>query len=152
MASKNVASRQQRPTRRPRGRPEKEMRFGLSPERTRRSSAFLVRSARIGFLASRIRMAQVARRAEVHPVESVRPALSCRRQRPGVAMKFLDMPLIAFPASRSEAGADPVQECPYFLANGLHSRFVDQFQDGLGIHERDRYGSIHFFTHDHIAR
>ena len=56
------------------------------------------------------------------------------------------------PASRLEARADPLQKCPYFLAKGMHFRFVDQLQHGLGIHERNRYGSIGFFAHDHVAR
>src|SRR5450755_1558253 len=29
-------------------------------------------------------------------------------------------------ASRLEARADPLQKCPYFLAKGMHLRFVDQ--------------------------
>ena len=56
------------------------------------------------------------------------------------------------PASRVEACADPLQKCPYFLAKGMHFRFVDQLQHGLGIHEYNRYGSIVFFAHDHVAR
>jgi hypothetical protein len=34
----------------------------------------------------------------------------------------------------------------------MHLRIVDQLQDGLGIHERHRYGSIRLFAHDHVAR
>src|SRR3970282_1522104 len=56
------------------------------------------------------------------------------------------------PASRLEAPANPVQKGPYFLAKGVRFRFVDQLQHGLGIHERNRYGSIGFFAHDHVAR
>ena len=56
------------------------------------------------------------------------------------------------PVSRREARADSLQKCAYFLAKGMHFRFVDQLQHGLGIHERNRYGSIGFFAHNHVAR
>ena len=55
-------------------------------------------------------------------------------------------------ASRREVRADSLQKCPYFLSKGMHFRFVDQLQHGLDIHEGNRYGSIGFFTHDHVAR
>ena len=55
-------------------------------------------------------------------------------------------------ASRREVRADPLQKCPYFLSKDMHFRFVDQLQHGLGIHEGNRYGSIGFFAHDHVAR
>ena len=54
--------------------------------------------------------------------------------------------------SRLEARADALQKCPHFLGKNMHFRFVDQLQHGLGIHERNRYGSIGFFAHDHVAR
>ena len=44
--------------------------------------------------------------------------------------------LFIVPASRLEARADPLQQGPYFPAEGMHFRFVDQLQHGLGIHER----------------
>ena len=54
--------------------------------------------------------------------------------------------------SRPQARANPLQKRPHFLAKGMHFRFVDQLQHGLGIHEYNRYGSIGFFAHDHVAR
>lgn len=75
---------------------------------------------------------------------------------PGAQMVFLNFlhggrtrPALA---SRREVRADSLQKCPYFLSKGMHFRFVDQLQHGLDIHECNRYGSIGFFTHDHVAR
>jgi hypothetical protein len=44
------------------------------------------------------------------------------------------------------------QSCAYVLANGGQACVVDQLQHHLGIHERNRYGSIGLFTHHHVAR
>ena len=55
-------------------------------------------------------------------------------------------------AAHLEARTDPLQKHFYFLAKNMHFRFFDQLQYSLGIHERNRYGSLGFFAHDHVAR
>ena len=54
--------------------------------------------------------------------------------------------------SRRETCANALQHYLYFLAEGLHCRFIDQPQHDIGIHEYNRDGSIGLFAHDHVAR
>ena len=53
---------------------------------------------------------------------------------------------------RVETCADPLQQCPYFLAKGMYFRLVHQLQHNIGIHEHNGDGSVSLFAHNYITR